>query len=93
MPFDAPRHNWSKQEIEDVYTQSLDALMGQALEVKRANWPDGALQKSQLLSIKTGGCPGSAQKSRCRSMRGLRPQNAQKLAARIGFVWALAGGP
>jgi hypothetical protein len=25
--------------------------------VKAANWPDGAVQKSQLLSIKTGGCP------------------------------------
>ena len=52
-----PRHNWSKSEIEALYVQSLDALIGQALEVKRANWPDGALQKSQLLSIKTGGCP------------------------------------
>ena len=57
MQFDSPRHDWSKAEIEEIYTQSLDTLIGQALEVKRANWPDGALQKSQLLSIKTGGCP------------------------------------
>lgn len=57
MPFDAPRHDWTKAEIQAIYEQSLDALVGQALEVKRANWPDGALQKSQLLSIKTGGCP------------------------------------
>ena len=56
MPFDLPRHDWSKAEIEDLYTQPLDALVGQALEVKRANWADGKLQKSQLLSIKTGGC-------------------------------------
>ncbi|MEM8616849.1 MAG: biotin synthase BioB, partial [Pseudomonadota bacterium] len=27
-----------------------------ALVIKRANWADGAIQKSQLLSIKTGGC-------------------------------------
>lgn len=57
MPFDLPRHDWTKAEIEAIYEQPLDALVGQALEVKHANWPDGALQKSQLLSIKTGGCP------------------------------------
>ena len=57
MPFDTPRHNWTKSEIETLYIQPLDTLITQALEVKRANWPDGILQKSQLLSIKTGGCP------------------------------------
>ena len=31
--------------------------MARALAVKAANWRDGAVQKSQLLSIKTGGCP------------------------------------
>jgi len=30
--------------------------MAKSLAVKAANWPDGAVQKSQLLSIKTGGC-------------------------------------
>jgi biotin synthase len=29
----------------------------EALTVRRANWPEGRIQKSQLLSIKTGGCP------------------------------------
>lgn len=57
MPFDSPRHDWSKDEIEALYTRPLDTLVGQALEIKRANWADGKLQKSQLLSIKTGGCP------------------------------------
>lgn len=56
MPFDAPRNDWAKDEIEALYELPLDQLVGQALEVKRANWPDGTLQKSQLLSIKTGGC-------------------------------------
>ncbi len=28
-----------------------------ALKVREANWPEGRIQKSQLLSIKTGGCP------------------------------------
>ena len=54
---DLPRHNWTRDEIREVYEQPLDMLVGQALHVKRANWADGQLQKSQLLSIKTGGCP------------------------------------
>ena len=40
MPFDLPRHDWTKAEIEAIYEQPLDALVGQALEVKRANWPE-----------------------------------------------------
>ncbi len=57
MPFDLPRHDWTKDEIRDIYIQPLDTLISQALEIKRINWADGQLQKSQLLSIKTGGCP------------------------------------
>jgi biotin synthase len=46
-----------REEIAAVYELPLDQLMARALAVKAANWPDGAVQKSQLLSIKTGGCP------------------------------------
>ncbi len=52
-----PRHDWTRAEIAALYALPLDALFAEALAVKRANWPDGAVQKSQLLSIKTGGCP------------------------------------
>ncbi len=52
-----PRQDWRRDEIAELYERPLDALIAAALEVKRANWPDGAIQKSQLLSIKTGGCP------------------------------------
>ena len=52
----APRQDWTREEIAAVYEMPLDALMHRALDVKRANWPDGVVQKSQLLSIKTGGC-------------------------------------
>jgi biotin synthase len=52
-----PRHDWTRAEIETLYEGPLDGLIGRALDVKRANWPDGKIQKSQLLSIKTGGCP------------------------------------
>ena len=51
-----PPHNWTRAEIAALYEQSLDALLMQALTVKQANWPEGKVQKSQLLSIKTGGC-------------------------------------
>ncbi|MEO0883285.1 MAG: biotin synthase BioB [Pseudomonadota bacterium] len=51
-----PRFDWSREDIATLYGQPLDVLMAEALEVKRANWPDGKVQKSQLLSIKTGGC-------------------------------------
>ena len=58
MAFDlAPRQDWTREEIAAVYELPLDQLMARALAVKAANWPDGAVQKSQLLSIKTGGCP------------------------------------
>lgn len=52
-----PRHDWTRAEIAALYDLPLDALLADALTVKRSNWPDGAVQKSQLMSIKTGGCP------------------------------------
>ena len=52
----SPRSDWTRAEIAELYDLPLDALMARSLEVKAANWPEGAVQKSQLLSIKTGGC-------------------------------------
>ncbi|MEM5516774.1 biotin synthase BioB [Henriciella sp. AS95] len=52
----APRHDWTRDEITALYEAPLDVLMTQSLAVKSANWADGKVQKSQLLSIKTGGC-------------------------------------
>lgn len=51
-----PRSDWTRAEISRLYDLPLDALMVKSLAVKSNNWPDGAVQKSQLLSIKTGGC-------------------------------------
>ena len=51
-----PRSDWTRVEISKLFDLPLDALMARALKVKSANWPDGAVQKSQLLSIKTGRC-------------------------------------
>lgn len=51
-----PRYDWTREEIAEIYELPLDQLIARALAVKAENWPDGAVQKSQLLSIKTGGC-------------------------------------
>jgi biotin synthase len=53
----APRHDWTREEIAALFDLALPDLMLKALKVREANWPDGTIQKSQLLSIKTGGCP------------------------------------
>ncbi len=50
------RFNWTFSDITALYDLPFDALIGRALQVKQQNWPDGKIQKSQLLSIKTGGC-------------------------------------
>jgi biotin synthase len=52
-----PRHDWTREEIAALYDLPLPDLMLEALTVRAANWPEGRIQKSQLLSIKTGGCP------------------------------------
>ena len=53
----APRFDWTREDIAALFDLPLPDLMLQALKVREANWPDGRIQKSQLLSIKTGGCP------------------------------------
>jgi biotin synthase len=52
-----PRQDWTRDEIRALYDLPLDQLFARSLAVKAAHWADGAVQKSQLLSIKTGGCP------------------------------------
>ncbi len=52
-----PRNDWTREEIAALFDLPLPDLMHRALSVRAANWPGGRIQKSQLLSIKTGGCP------------------------------------
>lgn len=51
------RHDWSEQEIEAIYTQPLLDLIYEAQTVHRQHFKAGEVQKSTLLSIKSGGCP------------------------------------
>lgn len=51
------RHDWSLQEVRDLFAQPFNDLLFQAHSTHRAHFNVNAVQVSTLLSIKTGGCP------------------------------------
>ena len=51
------KHNWTKQEILDIYNQPLMELLYQAASIHREHHDPNTVQVSTLISIKTGGCP------------------------------------
>lgn len=51
------KHNWTKQEILDIYNQPLMDLLYKAANVHREYHDPNTVQVSTLISIKTGGCP------------------------------------
>jgi len=51
------KHNWSKDEALRIYQQSFPDLVFQAQTIHRENFPANTVQRSTLLSVKTGGCP------------------------------------
>lgn len=50
------RHNWTKEEILDIYNKPLMELLYDAATVHRLHHDPNTVQVSTLLSIKTGGC-------------------------------------
>ena len=50
------RHNWTKDEIREIYERPLLSLVLEAANVHNQNHVFGEVQISSLLSIKTGGC-------------------------------------
>jgi biotin synthase len=50
------RHNWSREEITNIYHTPLLALVLEAANVHQQYHQFGEIQISSLLSIKTGGC-------------------------------------
>lgn len=50
------RHDWSKEEVRAIESQPFLDLMFVAQSIHRTHFPANAVQKSRLLSIKTGGC-------------------------------------
>jgi biotin synthase len=53
----APQRRWSVEEIEALYALPFNDLMHRAQCVHREHFDPNAVQRSTLLSIKTGGCP------------------------------------
>ena len=51
------RNDWSREEVSAVYNQAFPDLIFQAQTVHRKNFSATQIQRSTLLSIKTGGCP------------------------------------
>lgn len=52
-----PRHDWTLAEIEALFEVPFTELVFRAAEVHRRWFDPTELQLSQLLSVKTGGCP------------------------------------
>ncbi len=50
------RHDWTKEEILEIYNKPLMELLYEAATVHRKNHDPNEVQVSTLLSIKTGGC-------------------------------------
>ena len=51
------RHNWTKEEIMEIYNLPVMDLLYRAASVHRENHDPNTVQVSTLISIKTGGCP------------------------------------
>jgi biotin synthase len=54
---DAPRHDWTRTEVEALFALPFLDLMFRAQRVHRAHHEPNSVQMSTLLSVKTGGCP------------------------------------
>jgi biotin synthase len=52
-----PRHDWSLEAVESLFELPFAELVFRAAEVHRRWFDPAEVQLSQLLSVKTGGCP------------------------------------
>jgi len=52
-----PRHDWTLDEVEALFELPFTELVFRAAEIHRRWFDPTELQLSQLLSVKTGGCP------------------------------------
>ena len=51
------RHNWTREEASAIYAQPFPDLLYQAQTIHRSTFNPREVQRSTLLSVKTGGCP------------------------------------
>ncbi len=52
-----PRHNWTRTEVDALFALPFNDLLFAAQTIHRSHFDANEVQFSQLLSIKTGGCP------------------------------------
>jgi biotin synthase len=52
-----PRHDWTLAEVSGLFDLPFNDLMFRAQSIHRTSFNPNQIQKSMLLSIKTGGCP------------------------------------
>ena len=52
----SPRHNWTQKEAAALYRLPFNDLLFRAATIHRAHFDPNSVQRSQLLSIKPGGC-------------------------------------
>ncbi len=57
MNTEPTRHDWTIEEIEEIYNLPFPELVFRAQAVHRDNHENDKIQGCHLLSIKTGGCP------------------------------------
>lgn len=53
----APRHDWTREDVENLYTLPFSDLVFYAQYVHRLNFNPNTVQTCTLQSIKTGACP------------------------------------
>lgn len=51
------KHSWTLEEAQRIYSQPFPELIHQAQTVHRTYFNPNEVQRSTLLSVKTGGCP------------------------------------
>ncbi len=54
--FATPRHDWTLEEVENLFARPFMELVFEAAIVHRRWFDPSEVQKSRLLSVKTGGC-------------------------------------
>lgn len=51
------KHDWTLADLQEIYHLPFPELIYRAMTVHRESFPKHEIQRSTLLSIKTGGCP------------------------------------
>ena len=84
----APLHRWTTEKVLALYEMPLMDLVFRAQQVQRENFDANAIQRSALLSVKTGGC--SEDCSYCSQSARYETELARERLMPLGEVLAAA---